>query len=91
MSAGRVFLSLGSNLGDRDANLRRAVELLAGRGIKVVATSAIYETEPVGVLDQPLFLNQVLEIAPTIGLEETLAACLAIEDAMGRVRDRRPG
>lgn len=91
MTTPRVFLSLGTNMGDRAANLRRAAELLADRGVRTITASTIYETVPVGVLDQPLFLNQVLEVTADLGLEETLAACLAVEDTMGRVRERRMG
>jgi 2-amino-4-hydroxy-6-hydroxymethyldihydropteridine diphosphokinase len=91
MRSSRVFLSLGSNVGDREANLRRATTLLSEAGVKVLTASAIYETEPVGVLDQATFLNQVIEISPSIPLEETLKVCLAVEDAMGRIRERRMG
>jgi 2-amino-4-hydroxy-6-hydroxymethyldihydropteridine diphosphokinase len=91
MKTDRVFLSLGTNVGDREANLSRAAELLSGAGLKVVGASGVYETEPVGVLDQPLFLNQVLEVSPSVDLPGMLRACLAVEDAMGRVRERRNG
>ena len=57
----RVFLSLGSNLGDRAANLRAAIRSLAGAKFSVLKVSSFYETEPVGYLDQPWFLNCVVE------------------------------
>ncbi len=57
----RVYLSLGSNLGDRTANLRAAIRSLAGAGFNVLRVSSFYETEPVGYLDQPWFLNCVVE------------------------------
>ena len=58
------YLGLGSNLGDREAHLRGAIELLRGRGVEVEAVSSLYETEPVGeVLDQPDFLNAAVRIA----------------------------
>lgn len=57
----RVFLSLGSNLGDRAANLRAAIRSLAGAKFNVLKVSSFYETEPVGYLDQPWFLNCVVE------------------------------
>jgi 2-amino-4-hydroxy-6-hydroxymethyldihydropteridine diphosphokinase len=57
----RVYLSLGSNLGDRAANLRAAIRSLAGARFFVLQVSSFYETEPVGYLDQPWFLNCVVE------------------------------
>jgi 2-amino-4-hydroxy-6-hydroxymethyldihydropteridine diphosphokinase len=57
----RVYLSLGSNLGDRAANLRAAIRSLAGAKFNVLKVSSFYETEPVGYLDQPWFLNCVVE------------------------------
>ena len=56
----RVYLSLGSNLGDRAANLRAAIRSLAGAHFHVLQVSSFYETEPVGYLDQPWFLNCVV-------------------------------
>ncbi|HEX8090423.1 MAG TPA: 2-amino-4-hydroxy-6-hydroxymethyldihydropteridine diphosphokinase [Blastocatellia bacterium] len=72
-----VYLGLGSNLGDREANLREAVERIKGLGLEVVRFSSIYETEPVGYADQPWFLNQVIEarVAPDLTFnadEETI-------------------
>jgi 2-amino-4-hydroxy-6-hydroxymethyldihydropteridine diphosphokinase len=58
----RIFLSLGTNLGDRRANLREAIEHIQDLGLVVVAESSIYETEPVGFADQDWFLNQVIEV-----------------------------
>jgi 2-amino-4-hydroxy-6-hydroxymethyldihydropteridine diphosphokinase len=57
-----VYLGLGSNMGDREANLREAIVRIEGLGLKVVRESSIYETEPVGHKDQPWFLNQVVEM-----------------------------
>lgn len=56
-----VYLGLGSNLGDREANLREAIGRIEGLGLEVVRASSIYETEPVGYANQPWFLNQVIE------------------------------
>jgi 2-amino-4-hydroxy-6-hydroxymethyldihydropteridine diphosphokinase len=83
-----VFLSLGSNLGDRKRNLDDAVFRLGGiSGISIKAESRVIETEPVDVTDQPLFLNQVIlvqtELSPGILLEKILS----IENDMGRVRE----
>lgn len=87
----RAFLGLGSNLGDRSENLRRAVALLDARdGVRVVRTSSIYETEPVGP-PQPDFLNAVAEIDTTLSPRALLEACLGVEAEMGRVRRERWG
>ncbi len=89
--ATRAFLALGSNLGDRLANLRGAVELLAKRdGIEVVRSSRVYETEPVGP-PQPAYLNAVIEVATTLSPTELLRASQAVEEALGRVRTERWG
>ena len=64
----RVFLGLGTNLGDREANLREAVEQIENLGLRIVQLSSVYETEPVGFADQNWFLNQVVEVAITPGL-----------------------
>ncbi|HWP42045.1 MAG TPA: 2-amino-4-hydroxy-6-hydroxymethyldihydropteridine diphosphokinase, partial [Blastocatellia bacterium] len=56
-----AFFGLGSNLGDRRANLREAIRRIEALGIAIVRESSVYETEPVGCLDQPWFLNQVVE------------------------------
>jgi 2-amino-4-hydroxy-6-hydroxymethyldihydropteridine diphosphokinase len=65
-----VYLGLGSNLGDREANLREAIARIEALGFEVTNASSIYETEPVGYQDQPWFLNQV--IAVRVDLERTL-------------------
>lgn len=57
-----VYLGLGSNLGDREANLREAIARIEALGLEVASESSIYETEPVGFSDQPWFLNQVIEV-----------------------------
>jgi len=86
-----AFLALGSNLGDRLANLQRAADLLAGiEGVEVRRSSRVYETEPVGP-PQPEYLNVVLEVRTSLDPGGLLAACLGIEDAMGRVRRERWG
>ena len=87
----QAFLALGSNLGDRLANLQRAVDLLAGvAGIEVVRSSRVYETEPVGP-PQPDYLNAAIEIRTSLTPGELLPACLGVEDALGRVRAERWG
>ena len=87
----RAFLGLGSNLGDRLAHLARAVRLLAARGIPVVRSSRVYETEPVGGPEQPDYLNAVVEVNAEGSARELLDTCLEIERELGRVRDERWG
>lgn len=70
----RIFLSLGSNLGDREANLVEAIRRIEALGLRVERASPIYETEPVGYTDQGWFLNQVIEVRMTAGLNRTLDA-----------------
>ncbi len=86
-----IYLSLGSNLGDREARLRMALEKLQQRGILLVKESSIYETEPVDVLDQPDFLNLVCQVETVLEPESLLAACQEIESRMGRRRGETKG
>jgi 2-amino-4-hydroxy-6-hydroxymethyldihydropteridine diphosphokinase len=81
-----VYISLGSNIGDRGANLERAVELLGERGVRVVRRSAIYETEPVEVREQAWFLNCVVEAETELMPVQFMRALLEIEREMGRKR-----
>ena len=82
-----AYLGLGSNLGDREANLRRAISLLVGRGFQIVAESSVYETDPVDFLDQPKFLNQVIAItAEDLEPFALMRLCLETEAELGRVR-----
>ena len=85
-----AYLSLGSNIGDRAANLREAIVLLDEAG-PVRAISAFYETQPVEVPDQPWFLNCVLAIETGKTPRELLNLALSIEAAMGRLRMRAKG
>ena len=88
----RVFVSLGSNLGERAAALRAARSALAGLpGTTVLASSCIYETAPQDFADQPLFLNEVVCLDTALSPLELLAAAQGIEDAAGRLRDVRFG
>jgi len=78
-------LGLGSNVGDRHAHLQAAVDALPGVGVTVVASSAVYDTEPVGeVLDQPEFLNAVVRVSTALEPEALLDACKAVEAVLGR-------
>ena len=81
----RAYLSLGSNLGDRAEHLARAIPERRKSG-SLVAQSALYETEPVQVLAQPWFLNCAVALDTSLAPGELLAACLAIEKGMGRLR-----
>jgi 2-amino-4-hydroxy-6-hydroxymethyldihydropteridine diphosphokinase len=84
--AGVAHLGLGSNLGDRRGQLQAAVDGLAERGVRAVASSSTYETDPVGdVLDQPAFLNACLAVQTTLDPEALLDACKDVERGMGRV------
>jgi 2-amino-4-hydroxy-6-hydroxymethyldihydropteridine diphosphokinase len=79
------YLGLGSNVGDRRANLQAAVDALPARGVAVTASSSTYETDPVGeILDQPDFLNACVRIETALGPEELLDACKAVEGEVGR-------
>jgi 2-amino-4-hydroxy-6-hydroxymethyldihydropteridine diphosphokinase len=84
----RAFVGLGSNLGDREDYLRRAVELLREEpGIDVVAVSNLRETEPVDYLDQPRFLNAAALIETALAPRALLNRLLAVELALGRQRE----
>ena len=78
-----VFLSLGSNVGDREENLRAAVAALPKLGVKIKNISSIYETEPVDFLDQPWFLNCVAEGETTVPSVALLRALRELERQMG--------
>ena len=78
------YLSLGSNLGERETYLARAREELVVRGARILRQSTVHDTEPFGVLDQPRFLNQVLEIDWPGSPRELLRATKAVEAAVGR-------
>ena len=83
MPAETVFLSLGTNLGDREANLLGAIAALATIGVRVKKVSSFYETEPVDYLEQPWFLNCVVEGATDAPALELLRALRGIEQKMG--------
>ena len=90
-SAHTAYVALGSNLGDKEANLRRALELVQQRGVEVVKTSSFICTEPYGVTDQPQFLNGVCEVRTSLAPLALLHTLLEIEQEMGRVRLRHWG
>ena len=79
------YLGLGSNVGDRRAQLQAAVDALPAHGIVVLQSSSTYDTDPVGlVLDQPPFLNACVRIDTPLAPEELLDACKAVERELGR-------
>jgi 2-amino-4-hydroxy-6-hydroxymethyldihydropteridine diphosphokinase len=88
----RVYLALGSNLGDREAHLAAARAALDGLpGTRVLAASAVAETAPLGGMAQPSYLNQMLLVETSLQPRELLEACQAIERRARRVRGQRWG
>lgn len=87
-AGGLAHLGLGSNLGDRRAMLQAAIDGLAQRGVRAIASSATYETDPVGeVPDQPAFLNACLAVRTALDVESLLDACKDVERALGRTTE----
>jgi 2-amino-4-hydroxy-6-hydroxymethyldihydropteridine diphosphokinase len=83
-----AYIGLGSNLGDREATIRAAVEALGAEpGITVSAVSALIDTEPVGVRDQPRFLNGVAALDSELSARDLLAVLLSVEQRFGRRRE----
>jgi 2-amino-4-hydroxy-6-hydroxymethyldihydropteridine diphosphokinase len=85
-----VYLSLGSNIGDRAANLKQATERLRDLGT-IVAASSLYETDPVEVEQQPMFLNCALAMETDLMPRQFLSRILALEQSMGRRRTQVKG
>ena len=87
----RAYVALGSNLGDREGTLRWALDALAAEpGIEVVAVSRFYDTEPVGYVDQPRFLNGAAALETELPARELLERLLAVELRFGRSREDVP-
>ena len=87
-----VYLSIGTNIGDRKRNLQDAVRLLTENAdVKVISVSSIYETAPVGYLDQDAFLNIAVYVQTSKSADEMLIICQSIENELGRVRKIRWG
>jgi 2-amino-4-hydroxy-6-hydroxymethyldihydropteridine diphosphokinase len=86
-----VYLSLGSNVGHRDVHLKRALERLEMEDLRVLRTSAVYETQPRDVPDQAWFLNQVVEIETSLLPLQLLGRTQKIERALGRISDGAKG
>ncbi|MBM2823773.1 MAG: 2-amino-4-hydroxy-6-hydroxymethyldihydropteridine pyrophosphokinase [Thermoleophilia bacterium] len=88
----RAYVGLGANLGNRRGTLQQAVSLLAAvDGVDVLAVSELRETDPVGVVDQPRFLNGAAALETTLSARELLDTLLAIERSLGRERVERWG
>jgi 2-amino-4-hydroxy-6-hydroxymethyldihydropteridine diphosphokinase len=85
-----VYLSLGSNVGDRESNLRKAIAELANVG-RVTAISSFYETEPVEFLDQAWFVNCAVGLETSLAPEQLMSKLLEIEQEMGRQRMQKKG
>jgi len=85
-----VYLALGTNLGDRDANLARARELILSKAL-ILETSPIYITPPWGYEDQPDFLNQVLKVQTRMAPRRLLRFLKKVESKMGRIKTFRNG
>jgi 2-amino-4-hydroxy-6-hydroxymethyldihydropteridine diphosphokinase len=81
-----VYLSLGSNLGDRAGNIARAIDMLGERGVRVTRQSSLYETEPIDVRGGGWFLNGAIEADTDLSPAELMSVLLAVERALGRER-----
>ncbi len=87
----KAYVALGANLGDRERTLREAVDALAAEpGVEVLAVSSLRETEPVGVGDQPRFLNGAVELETALPARALLELLLSVERRFGRVREGVP-
>jgi 2-amino-4-hydroxy-6-hydroxymethyldihydropteridine diphosphokinase len=87
IAAMRAYLGLGANLGDRETTIRRALQLLGQDGeIEVVAVSTLRDTDPVGLVEQPRFLNGVAAVETELGPRDLLGRLFAVEQELGRTR-----
>lgn len=91
MNLHKVFLLLGSNLGDREQMLQSAEDAITGHEIETIQRSGLYETAAWGITDQPAFLNQVLEVETKLDPEALMQTLLEIEQSLGRERKERYG
>jgi 2-amino-4-hydroxy-6-hydroxymethyldihydropteridine diphosphokinase len=91
MMPDRIFISLGSNLGQREQHLAQARQQISREIGPIVTSSSLYETAAWGKLNQPAFINQVLEIQTLIQPEDLLNKIMELEQAQGRVRHERWG
>ena len=86
-----VYIGIGSNLGNREENCEKAINLISQKGIEVLKRSSFYETEPWGVKEQPKFINAALEVETDLEPEELLKTIKGIETDIGRVSGIRWG
>ena len=86
-----AYIALGSNLGDKEANLRQALKMLLVKGLQIRSVSSFFKTEPYGVTDQPEFINAVACVKTDLAPEMLLKLLLDTELEMGRVRLRHWG
>src|SRR3954462_13592172 len=86
-----IYLGLGSNIGNRETQLRATVMALGQEGVTVRRSASLYATEPRDFEDQPWFLNTVFEVRTLLEPEALLNTCLEIEKAAGRLRDQFKG
>jgi len=86
-----VYLGIGSNIGRREDNCLRAISLLEENGLTITKRSAMYETEPWGVKDQPQFLNMAVEAVTHVSPRELLLLLKTIESSMGRLPGKKWG
>lgn len=86
-----IYLLLGTNLGDKAGNLKKAIDILKSHEISIIRQSHVYESAPWGEQNQDWFLNMVLKIETHHDVHELLKACLSTETAMGRTRIKKWG
>lgn len=86
-----VYIGIGSNLGDRERNCARAIELLSGKGVTVKKRSSLYKTEPWGIKGQPEFMNMAIEIETDLNPHELLALVKEVEVQIGRKKSYQWG
>lgn len=86
-----AYVAFGSNMGEKENYIKRALEKIEEKGIKIIKVSPIYETEPYGVLDQDSFLNGVVKIESNLTPENLIEVLLDIEKQLDRIRERRWG
>lgn len=87
----KAFLSLGTNMGDKKNNLRKAIDMIAKQAGTIDKMSSVYKTAPWGVTDQPEFYNMVVSIWSEMTAQELLLTILKIENKQGRIRKRKMG
>jgi 2-amino-4-hydroxy-6-hydroxymethyldihydropteridine diphosphokinase len=86
-----VYLGFGSNVGNRETNIRQALEGLQAEDVRLLRTSGLYETEPIGLREQAWFLNEVAEFETELSPQELLDRIHEIESGLGRTREVRNG